>query len=902
VDVCDVHDEHSGGVSGDGGMMAAVDAAQSFRNAHAMELAELFARLGSSPAGLVETKTAVRLAAVGPNRFETAKPISALRVLRDQFRSVVVVLLVAAVVVSIAMGDRLEAIAIGCVLIINAAIGFATEYQARRAIASLMQLQTAKASVLRDGKLRLSDAASLVPGDVIEVDAGQRIPADGRIVSLSDLRVDEAVLTGESLPVDKREERLPLDTPLADRTNSVLMGTIAVAGTARVLITHTGSRTELGRLGLLMRGIPEERTPLERRLDALGGRLVWLTLGIAAIVIVLGWRRGAPLETVINTGIALAVAAVPESLPAVATIALAVGVQRMARRRALVRRLPAVEALGSTTVVCTDKTRTLTSGEMQVVHVWTPRVEIGLAERIGSDAPDAIRHALRVAARASREQSGRGDKGIGDPVDAAMRSAASSVLVLDDEGDSSSPPAGWIPFASSRAFSASFRPSGGRTIAAMKGAPRRVLERCDRSSDGRVLDDEARASLVAVNENLARSGLRVLALAEGEVSSMEESALEHLAFVGFIGLMDPPAPGVADTIRRLQGAGLRTMMLTGDQRLTAEAVGRALGLHADAGSMDGRELETLTPAELRDRVTRVAIFSRVVPEHKLAIVNALQARGETVAMLGDGVNDAAALKKADVGVAMGGRGTDVAKEAAAIVLQDDRFETISVAVEEGRIVFDNIRKLVFYLFSCNVGEVMVVLGAGLLGSASPLQPLQLLWLNLVTDTFPALALAMEPGDADVMSRPPRDPHEAVLSRRFVSDVLFYGGLIAAVTLLAFLRVLASHPEAAQTAAFTTLALAQVLHLGNARSHLPVLGFRRAVANPYAVVAVLLSIALQLAAGTWRPLVTTLHVVPMSVSEWLLVASLSAVPAVIGQIRGVLRRRREESRRTSESVY
>jgi Ca2+-transporting ATPase len=445
----------------------------------------------------------------------------------------------------------------------------------------------------------------------------------------------------------------------------------------------------------------------------------------------------------------------------------------------------------------------------------------------------------------------------------------------------------WIPFASRRAFAASFHEQDGRTIASMKGAPRRVLERCARIGDGPMLDDRARETLLAVNERLARAGLRVLALAQGEVSSAEETALHALGFVGFVGLMDPPASGVADTIRALQAAGLRTVMLTGDQRLTAEAVGRALGLDAAGASVDGRELDAMTDAELRERVARVGIFSRVVPEHKLAIVGALQARGEIVAMLGDGVNDAAALKKADVGVAMGRRGTDVAREAAAIVLQDDRFETIAVAVEEGRVVFDNIRKFVFYLFSCNVGEVFVVLVAGLIGTASPLQPLQLLWLNLVTDTFPALALAVEPGDPDVMARPPRDPHEALLSRRFLFEVFFYGGLIAIVTLIAFLRTSAMHSAAAQTAAFTTLALSQVFHLGNARSRAPVIRVTRALSNRSAVGALVLSVALQILATTWPPLVALLHVVPLDAGEWALVVVLSAIPGVVGQIRRTL---------------
>ena len=860
------------------------------RDAHAAELSDLFVRLASAESGLSPAEAASRLVRVGHNRIDAPSPVSALRVLTDQFRSVVVLLLVAAVTVSLTLRDWLEAGAIACVLAINSVIGFTTEFRARRAIASLTQLQTSQAIVRRGGRLQVVDAAELVPGDVIEISAGQRVPADGRVVRADDLRVDEAIATGESLPVEKREGTVATDTPLADRHNGVLMGTVAVAGMGIVVVTATGARTELGRIGVLMRRIPEGPTPLERRLDALGRRLAWATLAIAVVVIVLGLGRGNPVEIVLNTGIALAVAAVPESLPAVATIALAVGVQRMARRRALVRRLPAVEALGSTTVVCTDKTRTLTSGDMRVVHVWTPEGEVAPPQAITATASASVQRALRVAAAASRERGGSGADGIGDPVDAAMLAAVAANGW--SAAGTGATPTRWVPFASSRGFSAALYDIDGRTHVFMKGAPRRVLERCTVVGAGGALDEAGRRALLGINERLAGGGLRVLAVAEGIGPQASGSALQTLVFRGFIGLMDPPAPGVAESVRRLRAAGLRTIMLTGDQRATAEAVGRTLGLlDGAAASVDGRELDRMTPEELRVRLADVTTFSRVTPEHKLSIVEALQARGETVAMLGDGVNDAAALKRADIGVAMGRRGTDVAKEAASIVLQDDRFETIADAVEEGRVVFDNIRKFVFYLFSCNVGEVLVVVLSAIAGAPAPLQPLQLLWLNMVTDTFPALALAMEPGDRDVMTRPPRDPREALLSRRFLLEVTFYGVLIAGVTLIVFARLLVVHPEAAQSGAFATLALSQILHLGNARSLAPVVKWRRALGNSYAVVAAVASIGFQIAAGVWSPLANTLHVVPLDSGEWLLVAGATLVPAVVGQIgKGLAGRR------------
>jgi Ca2+-transporting ATPase len=593
------------------------------------------------------------------------------------------------------------------------------------------------------------------------------------------LRTSEAALSGESLPVSKEAGvALAADTVLAERSNMVYQGTTVAAGTGRAAVTATGTATELGRVGVLVAGLGEERTPLERRLDLLGRRLVWLALAVAAGVAALGAMQGAPLGLVLGTGLALAVAAVPEALPAVATIALAIGLRRMARRHALVRRLPAVETLGSTTVICTDKTRTLTSGEMTVVQVWTDGAAIDLGQDSEPSPQDEgrLRRTLAVAARASRPQA-LGE--MADPVDLAVLRAAARLGIDGEALEREQPVLGLVPFSSERRMMASFHQAQGAVVAYVKGAPGRVLELSE-------LDEGRRRQLLAINEELAAEGLRVLALAAGTVEAARESSLRGLTFLGFLGLMDPPDRGVKETIGRLRRAGIRTLMLTGDQRRTAEAIGRQVGtLGPGEQVIDGRELDASSDAQLSGRLAHVAGFSRVSPEHKLRIVRALQAGGDIVAMLGDGVNDAAALKRADVGVAMGMRGTDVAKEAAAIVLQDDRFETIAAAVEEGRVVYDNIRKFVFYLFSCNVAEVLVLLAAGLAGFPLPLAPLQILWLNLVTDTFPALALAMEPGDPDIMTRPPRAPQEAILSRAFVGSVLLHALLITACTMAAF---------------------------------------------------------------------------------------------------------------------
>jgi Ca2+-transporting ATPase len=859
---------------------------------HAQSIAQTLEGVGASAAGLSDEEAAVRLERFGENRLIPARPVPLLRILRDQLAGVVVLLLLVAAAISVALGDYIEAVAIAAVLFINTGIGFVTEWRARRAMEALRQLDVLRASVIRGGHLQLVDAARLVPGDLIEVSAGHGVPADARLTATTDLRVTEAALTGESLPVSKRADAV-LDpaTDLADRFTMVFKGTTVVAGFGRAVVTATGARTEVGRIGTLVGAVALERTPLERRLDALGRRLVWLTLGIAALVAALGIRQNVPPLFVVETAIALAVAAVPEALPAVATIALAVGMRRMARRRALVRRLPAVETLGSTTVVCTDKTRTLTSGEMTVVRVWAAGREWDPLDV--SDEPDSdVTGVLHGAALASREQPAAEGGPLGDPVDAAVLMAVERLVKQSPGPGLGARHVGLIPFTSDRKWMAGFYQTDGAVLVFAKGAPRAMLERSATAltKHGLVtLDDATRRILEDVNDHLASEGLRVLAIASGSVADPSEMAVQGLNFLGFIGLADPPAAGVRETIAQLRAAGLRTMMLTGDQRLTAAAVGRAVGLLGPhEASLDGRDLEHLDAAALDAAVARTSVFSRVTPEHKLIIVRALQARGEIVAMLGDGINDAAALKKADVGVAMGIRGTDVAKEASAIVLQDDRFETIAAAVEEGRTIFDNIRKFVFYLFSCNVAEVLVLLSAAVAALPLPLAPLQLLWLNMVTDTFPALALALEPGDSDVMRRPPRDPREAILSRPFVLSVLAYALLITASTVAAFVWGLARAPERASTMAFMTLALAQIAHLGNARSSGPVLRLRRALANPYALLGVGLAMALQSMAAFAPPVAGILRVVPLDPLEWMVVVALGAVPALLGQLLKVLR--------------
>ncbi len=873
---------------------------------HALDVPSALARLSSGGDGLSSAEAEARLARYGPNVLRPARPRPAWKILVDQLRSLVVLLLAGAAGVAVASGDALDAGAIAAVLLLNTLLGFVTEMRARRAMEALLRLEAPRAVVLRDGAPREIAARDVVPGDVVRLEPGQSVTADARVIGATDLRVDEAALTGESMPVSKAPSPVALDAPLPDRASMLYKGTAVVAGAALALVVGTGMRTELGRIGELVEHIPEERTPLERRLDALGRRLVLLVLAVAAVVVGVGILQGTPLALMLETGIALAIAAVPEGLPAVATIALAVGVRRMARRRALVRRLPSVETLGSVTVICTDKTGTLTAGEMTATALWLDGRELrisgagyGLEGEFLEDGravdprEDPIGDvALRTAVLANRaglEEGAGGGRFRGDPTEAALLVAARKGGVDRESVGAAWPELGEVPFSSERALMAAFNQGpDGALVAHAKGAPGRILDVCDRvlTRDGeRALDDERRRTIESLNVAMAGRGQRVLGLACGGVAAASDDALHGLAFVALVGLADPPAAGVRETIQTLRGAGIRTVMITGDQAPTAAAIARDLGLGGtDDEVLGARDLQRLSEEALTRRIGRVAVFSRVSPEQKLAIVSAYQRGGDVVAMVGDGVNDAAALKKADVGVAMGIRGTDVAKESAAIVLQDDRFRTIAAAVEEGRVIYDNIRKFVFYLFSCNLAEVLVLLGAGLAGLPLPLTPLQILWLNLVTDTFPALALALEPAEPDVMRRPPRRPDAAILSAGFLRAVAFYAVLITAATLLAFWLAVAgplADPQRALTISFITLALAQAFHLGNARSHGAVLG-RGALSNRYALGAVALVVLLQLLALYAPPLTAVLDTRPLRWQEWLIVLPLSALPGLVGQ--------------------
>lgn len=876
-------------------------------NWHALPAADLLEALGTSSTGLSQAEAARRLERFGPNEGAPPERDPWYRILGRQLSSVVVLLLAVAALVAAAFGETAEAVAVGVVLLINVVIGFVVELRARGAMEALEDLEVPEALVLRDGRELALAARELVPGDVVVLAAGDAVPADSRLLVGSELSTIEAALTGESLPVVKSVDPVPEDTVLAERCSMVYRGTLVAAGDGRALVVATGGRSELGRIRELLVSLRSEPTPLEQRLTVLGRRMVVVALGLGAVVAAVGILRGNELWLMLETGLALAIAAVPEGLPVVTTITLALGLQRMAARQALVRRLPAVETLGSATVVCSDKTGTLTSGRMSATTLWTSERELDLGAQPAGSVPTA-RAALHCAAQANRAAlDPEGEEGVGDPTEVALLAAARRAGLERSALLAAEPETGEVPFSSRRMLMATFhRPiEGGREgdVIYVKGAARALISRATSllgpGATLQPLDDAGRDRLLEVNGELAGRGLRVLALARGTLAAgcaADEEALSNLTFLGLIGLFDPPSEGVAETIEALRDAGVRTIMLTGDQARTAEAVGRSLSILGPGQHVvDGRELPRETE-ELSSTLATLGGLSRVTPKDKLRVVRAFQQAGDVVAMLGDGVNDAPALRQADIGVAMGGRGTDVARQAADIVLADDRFETIAVALREGRTIFTNIRRFVFYLFSCNLAEILVLFVSGLLGLPLPLLPLQLLWLNLVTDVFPALALAVEPAPAGIMSEPPRPPREGILTRDFTARIAGYAVVLTIATLGAFVLTLeAGGPaatERAVTVAFASLAFGQLFHLFNARSGGRPLGLRRLLTNRWAWGAVVLVAALQLAALFLPWLQRPLGTVALEAGDWLRVAVASILPLLVGQALAWFRPRKE----------
>jgi Ca2+-transporting ATPase len=882
-------------------------------------------RLGSDvERGLAAPEAARRLKQDSPNVLTPARGRSALMIVLAQFHSLIVLLLVAATAVAFVLEEHAEAGAILVVIVLNAGIGFFTEWRAERALTALQKQAVSMAQVIRGGQERQVPAAELVRGDLVVLAAGARVPADGRIVEAVRLQIEEAPLTGESHAVVKDPESLPdLDTPLADRVNMGFLGTTILEGRGRMLVTATGARSEVGKIGVLVEEAMARDTPLERKLARLGRALVVIVLLLSAGIILAGWARGTPFLYMLEIGISLAIAAVPEGLPAVATMTLALGMQRMARQRALIRRLPAVETLGSTTVICTDKTGTLTKNEMTVraVALDERRIEVtgsGFARAgefrrdghaLDPRMDDLLLLALRIGALCNdaelEQRDGRATV-LGDPTEGALLVAAEKGGLDHSALEHDYPRVGEVPFDSAaRRMVTVHRAPEGRLLAFVKGSPGTVLEASSaqqRASGVVPLTPADRRRWADRNEELAATALRVLGLAYREVPKdyAAEDLQGGLVFVGLVGMLDPLRDEALPAITTCREAGIRAVMITGDQPATATEIARQLGIDRDPQgrplrTVHGRELSRLDDEGWQGIVAEAAVFARVSPEHKLRIVEALQRQGHVVAMTGDGVNDAPALKKADIGVAMGIKGTEVAKESADMVITDDNFATIVGAVEQGRVIHSNILRFIHYLFSCNFSEILVVFLAILADWPLPLGPLQVLWLNLVTDVFPALALALEPSAPEMMKRRPRDPKEPLLSPPFVGLIAWQGLLLTGMTLLAFWvgrRWYGGtgdglhHP---MTLAFMTLALSQVFHVFSTRSQRRS-AFSRLFANAWLWAAVMTCVLLQVAAVYTPFLQRVLRTVPLNLSDWGVVVACSLAPVAVVELIKLVRLR------------
>ena len=906
---------------------------------------KLIALLGTdSERGLADQEVERRRTEFGPNELPEAPPPSLVKLFLSQFTSVIVWVLVGAAVISGLLGDWLDAAAILAIVFLNGLLGFVQEFRAERSLAALRKMSVVMARVIRDGVLRSIPARELVPGDVIFLEAGDRVPADARLIYATNFQSQEASLTGESTPVQKAA--ILIDRPdvlLADRANMVFMGTIAVSGKARALVVATSLRTELGRIAAMIQQASEaERTetPLQRRLEQFGYTLLWLALAVVTVVFALGYLRGEPLMAMFLTSVSLAVAAVPEGLPAVVTITLALGVTRMVKRHALIRKLPAVETLGSATVICTDKTGTLTKNEMTVTRLFVGERAFNVTgegyapigtiretldvkrETTSSDPspltpyplpptphpsplPAGLRELLTAAVLCNgatlREKNGTWQV-IGDPTEGALLVAAAKVALTKEGLEDTAIFVEEIPFDAERKMMTVIRRTADGNMAYVKGAPDVLLPRCTHrlTLDGLIepLSDQEQQAILDTNASLARETLRVLAVAQRRLDDFRmelraDSVERDLVFLGLFAMKDPLRPEAVEAVRLCREAGIKTIMITGDHKETAVAIARELGLYdGDGTALSGAEINNLTDEQLAQFVERVTVYARVSAEHKLRIVQAWKRRGAIVAMTGDGVNDAPAIKAADIGVAMGLSGTDVTKEAADMVVTDDNFASIAAAVEEGRGVFDNIRKTIHFLLSCNVGEVLVMLFATLLGLPLPLLPIQILWMNLVTDGIPALALAVDPKAPDLMKRPPRRPEARLLDGGRLLAIGGEGLMLGLIALGAFsysLYGLHQELDQARTVAFTVMVVAQLVHVFNCRSERLSL-FQLGVGTNRALVwAFLLSLVVQVAVLTVPAAAPVFKIASLPVEDWALIGIMVLLPLVIMESIKLLRR-------------
>ncbi|MDZ7313860.1 MAG: cation-translocating P-type ATPase [candidate division KSB1 bacterium] len=914
-------------------------------NWYQLNATEVLHQLGADANhGLSETEAKRRLAEHGFNELVERGLKSPWQILWEQLTSVMVIILIIATAASVLLRDYEDAAAILVIVMLNALLGFRQEYRAEKAIAALKKLAVPKVKVRRDGHVQEISARELVPGDLVMLEAGNLVPADCRLLESADLRIQEATLTGESEPVEKHARALAeIDLPLGDRRNMAYMGTVVTYGRGHGVVTATGMKTELGNIAEMIQTVPAELTPMQRRLDQLGKIMAGVALALVVVVFIFGLLRGAELKLMFLTGVSMAVAAVPEGLPAVVTIALALGAQRMLKRRALIRKLPAVETLGSVTVICSDKTGTLTENRMTVTVVDIAKHKVEITEDLRQPKlvpkPDDEQFAkLReVPALALMAAGGtlcndayleiKSDRPgdfhiVGDPTEGALLMLTARLGISKHELENVFPRVAEMPFDSARKRMTTIHqvPTSKSEIprtlekawnwergigqvpyvAFTKGAVDSLLEITTRAwVDQEIvpLSKMWRQRIIESNEHMAKNGMRVLGVAFRPLPSHAintragETFERDLIFVGMVGMIDPARPEVKDAVLTCKQAGIRPVMITGDHPLTAQYIACDLGIAVDENILTGQDLGRLSVAELESVVEKVSVYARVSPEHKLKIVQALQNRGHIVAMTGDGMNDAPALKKADIGVAMGITGTDVAKEAADMVLQDDNFATIVAAVEQGRVIYDNIRKFIKYILASNFGEILVMLLAPFLGMPLPLLPLQILWINLVTDGLPGLALSVEPAERDTMRRPPYPPAESIFGRGMGRQIIFGGLLMGLLSLGVGYWYWHADNTAWQTMVFTTLTFAQMANVMAIRGERVSLFSLGLWSNQPLLGAVALTILLQLVVVYVPFLQKLFSTTALSINDLAVSLALSALIFFAVEVqKGLMRRR------------
>lgn len=870
-----------------------------------MTTEEVLSKLDSDQKGISSMQAKERLSQHGPNQLESTTKPSPLKIFIGKFKDYMVLVLIFAAIISFIAGETTNAYVILGIVVLVAIIGFVQEYKAEKAMEALREMVAPEADVIRDGQMSTIPAADLVPGDVVFLEAGDKVPADGRILEVTSLQVIESSLTGESMPVEKLAQTLPEDIALADRKNMVFMGTIISQGNCRAIVTATGLGTELGRISGLMKQEQAE-PPLKIKLQQLAKRQALLVMVISAIVFILMFSRGLPVIDALIASIALAVAGIPEALPFIVTLALAFGTQAMAKKNAIIRRLPEVETLGSTTVICTDKTGTLTTGEMTLREIRTYRkIEVTGAgydpsgQFISQGAKlepteEDLARILKIGVHANNsaiERANGGWRVVGDPTEGALIVAAKKAGILDKIKDSSSRFIEY-PFDSERMRMTTVDEVHKEGyIVSMKGAPEVVLSHCTKTTTPngtKTLTEEDRRSILADADDMAENALRVLALAWKPISNndpVEVDCIESgLIFAGLTGMMDPPRKEVPEAIRVSKMAGIRTVMITGDHRLTARAIGKELGI-GNGEVIEGVQLDRMSSEDLREHIDDVSVFARVTAEHKVRIVEALKARGHIVAMTGDGVNDAPALTAADIGVAMGRTGTEVTKEASDMVIADDNFATIVSAIEEGRRIFDNIRKGTSYLLSVSFAELATIFFAVALGFPLPLLAAQILWINVVAEEFPAIGLALEPSHSDIMKRKPRDPKESMPSRPLMIYTLGIAAAIVAGTLGMYIITLQSNPDLsyARTVAFVGLGFFTVYNAYSSRS-LQESVFRM---NPLGNKTLLMGIAasiLAILAVVYIPFMQFIFETrPLTSESWILILTTGLVVVLAAEV-------------------